>query len=633
MFVLLNKMSFRDAFTREDSAQSNFDDYAFLYFSGAALTALGVSLTFGLIRRITNPSDSEVDFPVKSAKGCLLVYPETSSMKAKVSAVRSAQSASSYLRSSGGFARLLIIAIVWGLVALIVGSMGGATDAGIKSFDPYRILEIVSGATEADIKRAYRKQSLRYHPDKNPDDPLANANFIQVAKAYAALTDEGARKNYEKYGNPDGPQTMKVGIGLPRIFLVKENQVLFLVIFFLAILGLVPMLFILYYQKQKLYEANGVMVETLRFLSYYLNEATRLKNASELLACSAESRLLESVANSKEVAALADAVEDGKKGQFIKNPVVFKNKVLLTAHMQRLHSVLSKNLLKDLNALLSVAPKIVHSMVEISLVRGWAVTAMSMVEFLRCLVQGVDGSKESSLLQIPHFSQETLKHVTKGKGAAASLSDFLLQASDQRKGLVDFSQEQISDVDGFIKSLGKTEIEAKASVADEKEFVVGDIVTVEVSIDRTHLKEGQMQGPVHAPLFPGAKFEEWWIFLVEPETGNCICHDRIRGGEKITSAKLRFRLGAPGRKQFFVHVMNDSYLGLDRKLEVGFNVIKESEISKEVFVHPEDADLDKHPTLFQQMLNSAKAQEESEDEEEDEEPKKKEAVVENSDSE
>lgn len=45
----------------------------------------------------------------------------------------------------------------------------------------------------------------KFHPDKNPNDSLAYAKFIQVTKAFNALTDPIARENYEKFGNPDGP--------------------------------------------------------------------------------------------------------------------------------------------------------------------------------------------------------------------------------------------------------------------------------------------------------------------------------------------------------------------------------------------------------------------------------------------
>ena len=145
-------------------------------------------------------------------------------------------------------------------------------------------------------------------------------------------------------------------------------------------------------------------------------------------------------------------------------------------------------------------------------------------------------------------------------------------------------------------------------------------MTIKVEFDRLHLSEGQAAGPVHAPLFPTAKFEEWWVLVVEPENGMVICHEKVKSLEKTFSANLKFRLGSPGQKKFQVHVMSDSYAGIDRKLEVQFMVQKEKPF--EIFVHPEDADLDKHPTLFQQMvLAAAKEEEEEEDEDEEEEEK------------
>ena len=55
----------------------------------------------------------------------------------------------------------------------------------------------------------------RYHPDKNPD-PTAAVYFAEhITKAYKALSDEDARKNYEKHGHPDGPQARPVAPSHP----------------------------------------------------------------------------------------------------------------------------------------------------------------------------------------------------------------------------------------------------------------------------------------------------------------------------------------------------------------------------------------------------------------------------------
>ena len=129
-----------------------------------------------------------------------------------------------------------------------------ATNEGastVKGFNPFDILEVTPSDDDVTVKKAYRKMSLIYHPDKNPDDPLASSKFIQVSKAYKTLTDAAARLNWEKYGNPDGPQTTKVGIGLPRFLLEKENHLLILCAFFAIFLVIIPALLIWYYQRQK----------------------------------------------------------------------------------------------------------------------------------------------------------------------------------------------------------------------------------------------------------------------------------------------------------------------------------------------------------------------------------------------
>lgn len=54
----------------------------------------------------------------------------------------------------------------------------------IKTFDPYEILGVQVGDNERTIKKAYRQMSLIWHPDKNPENPEATAEFIKLTKAY-----------------------------------------------------------------------------------------------------------------------------------------------------------------------------------------------------------------------------------------------------------------------------------------------------------------------------------------------------------------------------------------------------------------------------------------------------------------
>merc|ERR1719359_2501587 len=99
------------------------------------------------------------------------------------------------------------------------------------------------GTDDRTIKKAYRQLSLKWHPDKNPNDALAAAQFIQITKAYKALTDEAAKANYEKYGNPDGPSTMKVSVGMPSFLLEQDNQLNTLIAFSCVVFVLLPAAF------------------------------------------------------------------------------------------------------------------------------------------------------------------------------------------------------------------------------------------------------------------------------------------------------------------------------------------------------------------------------------------------------
>ena len=67
--------------------------------------------------------------------------------------------------------------------------------------DFYEILGIDRGASEADVKKAYRKLAIKYHPDKNPDDSSAESRFKEAAEAYEVLSDQNKRAKYDRFGH------------------------------------------------------------------------------------------------------------------------------------------------------------------------------------------------------------------------------------------------------------------------------------------------------------------------------------------------------------------------------------------------------------------------------------------------
>ena len=67
--------------------------------------------------------------------------------------------------------------------------------------DFYEILGVSKSANEAEIKKAYRKMALKYHPDKNPDDKASEDKFKEAAEAYEVLSDSDKRAKYDRFGH------------------------------------------------------------------------------------------------------------------------------------------------------------------------------------------------------------------------------------------------------------------------------------------------------------------------------------------------------------------------------------------------------------------------------------------------
>ena len=67
--------------------------------------------------------------------------------------------------------------------------------------DYYEVLEVTKTATVEEIKKAYRKKAIQYHPDKNPGDKEAEEKFKEAAEAYDVLSNPEKRSRYDQFGS------------------------------------------------------------------------------------------------------------------------------------------------------------------------------------------------------------------------------------------------------------------------------------------------------------------------------------------------------------------------------------------------------------------------------------------------
>mmetsp|Transcript_4087 Transcript_4087/g.11836 ORF Transcript_4087/g.11836 Transcript_4087/m.11836 type:complete len:638 (+) Transcript_4087:53-1966(+) len=545
----------------------------------------------------------------------------TTAEQRKAEELKKEQKGLATLLSSRGFVINLVITAVLTLVFVWL-AVSVSQDGEVNSFDPFSILEIDSGADAKAIKKAYRSLSLKYHPDKNPGDRAAEAKFMMVSKAYEALTNEEARENWEKYGNPDGKQSLEVSIGLPDFLLDSGNRNVVLMIYLIIMVGVIPFCVWTYYSDSSKFGEKDVMYDTYSWYHYTLDQHTLIRSLPEVLAGSAEFRKRNVPKSNEDKQAIAQLMSNFKtqmqKPKF-NHPVCVKGNVLMHAHLLReTDKITNPTLLGDLKYMLQRSTALIDAMISVCQHQDSIQTAQNCIEFGQYVTQAL-WHKDSSLLQLPHFTQEEVKHCATGNGAASGITEYRNVPDNDKKGMKNFSDEQKADVKKYLEILPDISVETKVFVDDDEDDKVyeGDLCTVRVTITRNNLKEGEKAGLVHAPHFPYPKQEAWWIILGTKE-GKIVNIEKIPNPNRVFEHNIKFLAPRVGDYEFDLYIKSNAYVGLDQKHKVNLTTLDNS-VLPEYKIHPEDAELDDEPTLFEEMLNANIEQDSDDDDSDDEE--------------
>lgn len=290
--------------------------------------------------------------------------------------------------------RNLVIIVGWVLVAIVVQAINqndAIYAAKAVLFDPYEILGISASAADREIKSAYRKLSVKFHPDKLGHDLTEEAKikmeelYVQITKAYEALTDENVKENYLKYGHPDGPQTTSHGIALPK-FLVDGTASPLVVLFYILLLGLIMPFFVSqWWSRTQSYTNKGIHTKTA---SHFVDRLINYK-PSEVITVQLIIRWLSEAAEFKLVR------PDLTSADF---------EQILLDHINRRDS----SRIADVNTKCKIVAKchsLLHGLLDIACGFRNTDIAIFTIETFKCIVQAVPHTPYRQIMQLPNIDK------------------------------------------------------------------------------------------------------------------------------------------------------------------------------------------------------------------------------------
>ncbi|KAF2461888.1 Sec63 Brl domain-containing protein [Lineolata rhizophorae] len=541
--------------------------------------------------------------------------------------------------------RMLISIGGWLVIAWMVYLMVVTARTTPKLWDPYSVLEVSMSATEQEIKRRYRMLSLTMHPDKVQPDPeknltleAINDRWVEVTKAFKALTDEEVRNNYLKYGHPDGKQSFSIGIALPK-FIVSEGNGKYVLLLYGTLLGvLLPYLVGKWWYGTQRYTREKVLVASAGNLFREYKDDVSVAGLIGMFSSGEEyklllkgskgtagvdkleQRILEEPGLSNVGASLS--AKDRQKFQEMDDLVRKKALGLLWAYLGRVE--LDDAALNDEKfEVAPIASALNESFTAIALAYMNTRAILSAYRASQHLIQAL-AHGAPPLMQLPYFTPAVVKAAEGLERHHLTIQDFMNIPADRRKKLVTapgllkdseyetamsvVSQLPTLKVDkAFFKVVGERFVTPGSlvnfvvkgriippgtmNVPQVNEKDLEDVDPAEGDLDALHGRkkgegtdsENPVQPPLaHAPYFARDYSPRWHLFHADSKSGKLavppftfrqfakpIFDENGKPTFNVQTMRTQFVAPAqPGRYTFVMHLVCDSYIGMDMKMDV-----------------------------------------------------------------
>uniref|UniRef100_A0A7N6B8A6 Translocation protein SEC63 homolog n=1 Tax=Anabas testudineus TaxID=64144 RepID=A0A7N6B8A6_ANATE len=395
-------------------------------------------------------------------------------------------------------------------VFLLLAYKVSKLDREYQEYNPYEVLNLDPGASQSEIKKQYRVLSLKHHPDKGGDE----ATFMRIAKAYAALTNEQSRQNWEMYGNPDGPGATSFGIALPAWIVDQKNSMLVLLVYGLAFMVILPVVVGTWWYRSIRYSGDQILINTTQLFMHFMYKTPNMnmKRLAMVLTAAFE---FDPRSNKEATIRPTDNIEVPQLIRELGNinvkkkeppfcyPYSLKARVLVLAHLARMD--ISEELEEDQRFVVRKSPALLQEMINVGCQltmmansRGGfhaprLVTIENCMKLTQMIVQGLQESK-SPLLQLPHFEEEHLRYCISKKYKVRSLQDLVsLKDSDRRSMLRFLGEEKYDEVMAVLGSFPHITMDTKLQVLDDEDsnnITAGSIVTVTITLSRKRMAQG-----------------------------------------------------------------------------------------------------------------------------------------------
>ncbi|KAM1368684.1 hypothetical protein ACFX13_002085 [Malus domestica] len=444
----------------------------------------------------------------------------------------------------------LTLILLWVIMIVLVYYIKNISRE-IQVFEPFGILGLEPGASDSEIKKAYRRLSIQYHPDKNPD-PEAHNYFVEfISKAYQALTDPVSRENFEKYGHPDGRQGFQMGIALPQFLLhIDGASGGILLLWIVGICILLPLVIaVVYLSRSANYTGNYVMHHTLSTYDYLMKRSLAPSKVMDVFIKAAEYTEIPVRRTDDEPLQKLFMLVRSELNLDLKNikqeqakfwkqhPALVKTELLIQAQLTRESASLSPSLQGDFRRVLELAPRLLEELMKMAVMprnaqgQGWLRPAIGVVELSQCIIQAVPlsarkaigGSSEgiAPFLQLPHFSEAVIKKIARKKlRVFQELQDMSVEdRAEVLSQTAGFSSAEVQDVEMVLQTMPSISIEVPDETEGKDGIQEGDIVTVHawVTLKRAN---GLIGALPHAPYFPFHKEENFWFLLADSVSNN-----------------------------------------------------------------------------------------------------------------